>query len=244
MVQDLTDHPPLGESDHVSIEFNVCFTQVKDEITPGHNIYKTNYGVIKSELNQQVWEELQNSKFENDYDMFFEKLRTAMELNTLKKANSKSKKNMYMTNGAMRLKNKKGRLWQRYLASNNRYDRKNYIKCKNDLRQLTRELRRDYEQELARIAKSKPKAFWKYAKSRLKTKPQIPALSKPDGSKASTPKDKAETLNAYFSSVFTVEDIQNIPATTSCVVEVLQTIEITPTVVRKKLHDLNPNKSP
>ena len=143
------------------------------------------------------------------------------------------------------MKNKKGRLWLRYLASNSRYDRKNYIKCKNDLRQLTRELRRDDEQKLARIAKSKPKAFWKYAKSRLKTKPQIPALSKPDGSKASTPKDKAETLNAYFSSVFTVEDIQNIPETTSCVVEeVLQTIEITPTVVRKKLHDLNLNKSP
>ena len=97
----------------------------------------------------------------------------------------------------------------------------------------TRELRRDYEQELARIAKSKPKAFWKYAKSRLKTKPQIPALSKPDGSKASTPKDQAETLNAYFSSVFTVEDIQNIPVTTSCVVEeVLQTIEITTTGVK------------
>ena len=85
----------------------------------------------------------------------------------------------------------------------------------------------------------------KYAKSRLKTKPQIPALLKPDRSKASTLKDNAETLNAYFSSVFTVEDIQNIHETTSCVVEeVLQTIEITPTVVRKKLHDLNPNKSP
>ena len=49
-----------------------------------------------------------------------------------------------------------------------------------------------------------------------------------------------ETLNAYFS----VEDIQNIPETTLCVVEVLQNIEITPTVVREKLHDLNPNKSP
>ena len=131
------------------------------------------------------------------------------------------------------------------LTSNRRYERKNYIKCKNDLWQLTRELRRDYEQELARIAKSKPKAFSKYAKSRLKTKPQIPALSKPDGSKASTPKDKAGTLHAYFFSVFTVEDIQNIPETTPCVIEeVLQTIEITLTVVRKKLHDLNPNKSP
>ena len=51
-MQDLTYHPPHGESDHVSIEFNVCFTQVKDEITPGHYIYKTNYGAIKSELNQ------------------------------------------------------------------------------------------------------------------------------------------------------------------------------------------------
>ena len=54
MVQDLTCHPSLCENDHVSIEFNVCFTQVNDEITPGHNIYKTNYGAIKSELNQQV----------------------------------------------------------------------------------------------------------------------------------------------------------------------------------------------
>ena len=153
MVQDLTYHPTLDESDHVSLELNVCFT-------PGHNVYKTNYGAIKAELNQQVWEELLNSKFENDYDMFFEKLHTAMEI----KANSKSKENIYMTNRAMRLKNKKRRLWIGYLASKSRYDRNNYIKCKNDLQELTRKLRRDYEQELARIAKSKPKAFWKYSK--------------------------------------------------------------------------------
>ena len=99
MVQDLAYHPPLGESDHV------CFTRVKDEITPGRNVYKTKYGAIKTELNQQVWEELINSKFENDYDTFFEKLHTAMEMNTPIKANTKSKKNIYMTNRAMRLKN-------------------------------------------------------------------------------------------------------------------------------------------
>ena len=83
-----------------------------------------------------------------------------------------------------------------------------------------------YEEELARIAKSKPKAFWKYAKSRLKTKPQIPLPSKPDRLKASTSKDKTETLDD--SSVFTVKNTQNIPDITSCVVEeVLQTIKIT-----------------
>ena len=48
MAQDLTYHPPLGESDYASLEFNVCFTQVKDEITPGHNVYKKNYGAMKA----------------------------------------------------------------------------------------------------------------------------------------------------------------------------------------------------
>ena len=95
--------------------------------------------------------------------MFFEKLHTAMEMNTPIKANSTSKKNIYMTNRAMRLKSKKRRLWIRYLArrlwigylaSKSRCDRNNYIKCKNDLRKLTRKLRRDYEQVLTRIAKS------------------------------------------------------------------------------------------
>ena len=40
--------------------------------------------------------------------------------------------------------------------------------------------------------------FWKYANSRLKTKPSIPAFTKPEGSKATTPKDKVDTLNKYF----------------------------------------------
>ena len=151
---------------------------------------------------------------------------------------------MYMTNESIRLKNKKRRLWKQYLASRSRHDREMYIKCKNDLRNLTRKLRNDFERNLAGMVKSKPKAFWRYAKSRLKTKPLIPSLSKSDGSKASTPKDKAETMNHYFSSVFTLENMQYMPDITCVVEDVLQTIEITPDVVRKRLLNLDSNKSP
>ena len=148
-----------------------------------------------------------------------------------------------MTAEAIRLKNAKSRLWKRYVTTKTKLDRDKYIRCKNNLRSLTRKLRRDFEQNVASMMKSKPKAFWKYAKSRLKTKPTIPTLSKPNGTKATSSKDKAETLNDFFSSVFTLEFLHDIPtAPTYLVEDVISTIDITPDLVRKKLQSLHPNK--
>ena len=103
----------------------------------------------------------------------------------------------------------------------------NYIQCKNTLRTLTRNLRCDFEQNVANMIKAKPKAFWEYTNSRLKTKPSIPSLLKPNGTKATSSKDKAETLNEFFSSVFTLEDLHEIPVVpTYLVEEVISTIDI------------------
>ena len=149
-----------------------------------------------------------------------------------------------MTSDAIRLKNRKARLWKRYVATKTRYDREKYIYCKNTLRTLTRTLRCDIEQNVAHMVKSNPKLFWKYAKSRLKSRPSIPSLSRPNGTKATSSKDKAETLNEYFSSVFTLEGLHDIPAAPTYLVDdVISTIDITPDIVRGKLKSLNPNKS-
>ena len=43
------------------------------------------------------------------------------------------------------------------------------------------------------------------------SKSTIPDLQAPDGEWAKDDKEKAETLNKYFGSVFTVEDIQSLP---------------------------------
>ena len=76
---------------------------------------------------------------------------------------------------------------------------------------MTRKLRRDFEIDISKDLKDKPKVFWSYAKSRLKTREQISTLINPDGSPAATPQEKAETLNNFFASVFTVEDLDNVP---------------------------------
>ena len=145
----------------------------------------------------------------------------------------------------MRRFDAKGRLWKRYITTRTKFDRENYLRCKNGLRALTRTLTSNFEHNLAFNVKSKPKLFWKYAKSRLKTKQSIPSLTKADGSRAITPKDKADTLSNFFTCAFTIEDLNNIPSsTTSLVVEALSNIQIIHETVLMKLKVLNPNKSP
>ena len=150
-----------------------------------------------------------------------------------------------MSREARKLKNKKLKLWRKFLATRSSYHRNNYTRCKNSFRALSRKLRRDFEIDISKDMKEKPKVFWSYAKSRLKTKEKISTLVKPDGSSATSPKEKAETLNDFFASVFTVEDLSSIPPAPAYVVnEVVYSILFTPEIVKDKLLALKPNKSP
>ena len=54
------------------------------------------------------------------------------------------------------------------------------------------------------------KGFWRYVKQFKKDNTGITVLKK-DGRGATSPQQKAEMLNAQFSSVFTEEDTENLP---------------------------------
>ena len=147
----------------------------------------------------------------------------------------KRRTNIYLTNEAVRLKNAKNRAWERYLSTRTNCDRVSYIRLKSKLRNLTRNLRSSFEKMMANDVKLKPKLFWKYARSRLKSRQAIPTLTNKDGTKAISAKDNAETLNDFFTSVFTTENLGNIPAVKNApAYEVLSNIEITPDLVRTK----------
>ena len=85
MVQNLTYHPPLGESDHVIPRFNVPFD--RSEKVNGWiakpDVFKTNYEVLKEEMLRYDWDEILTSNFQEAYDSFFEILPTALEKHSL-----------------------------------------------------------------------------------------------------------------------------------------------------------------
>ena len=157
----------------------------------------------------------------------------------------RKRKNIYLDNNALRPRNRKQRLWKKYKNTKSSFDHNKYVQCKNELRSLTRYLRTKHETLIASNCKKHPKKFWSYVHSKLKSRVRIPALIKTDGTSVSGEKEKANALNDYFCSVFTDEDLSNIPTPSKTHYRsVLSEVTITREMVLKKLRDLKPNKSP
>ena len=59
--------------------------------------------------------------------------------------------------------------------------------------------------------KENPKKFWKYVQARVKNVSGISPLKMQNGELAIDDTEKANTLNAFFASVFTRENYTNMP---------------------------------
>ena len=150
-----------------------------------------------------------------------------------------------MTKEALRLRKSKNKHWNKYKISKSLRDHAKFKESRDKLRTTTRKLREQFELQITAGVKTKPKPFWKYVSSRLKTRLDIPTLSLPNKEKAVTALEKAEALNTYFSSVFTEENKSIIPPTSNNYEGTqISKIEFTPEMVKAKILSLNENKSP
>ena len=110
---------------------------------------------------------------------------------------------------------------------------------------MIRNLKSDYEESLANKIKSNPKAFWKYVNSKLKTTLPVDTLRTSDDGEAISNQEKADTLNEYFSSVFTQEDLNNIPSFPDVFKGTPMTdLQVSEDGIYNKLCNLDVNKSP
>ena len=109
MAQEIQYLPPLGESDHACLRFNVLTAQQKSEsLFPSEpGIRKTNYASVRNELSKHSWEEELVSTFENDYNRFIDLLLSYVHKHSPLKIQPETRKNIFMTNAALRLRNKK-----------------------------------------------------------------------------------------------------------------------------------------
>ncbi len=136
--------------------------------------------------------------------------------------------------------------WRAYWEMKEKKDdpsRRRYAKIRNQLKWLVRKTIRNYERKVASEAKTNPKAFHNYVKSKTKVQSSIPDIETDSGFTKSN-SEKAEVMNQFFTSVFTQENLTNIPAPTNIFTDdVLIDVEITEEKVRKKLQELNQSKS-
>ena len=154
-------------------------------------------------------------------------------------------KPLWMNHKALASVKRKTFAYRRYLNTREGHDYLEYAKARNVVKKECRNAKAEFEHKLAQKVKSNPKAFYNYANSKLKTRSNIADLEKSDGTTTKNDSEKAETLNDFFSSVFTDEDTSSIPEPPEHDIRInLEELHITIEGVFKKLSDLKPNKSP
>ena len=107
------------------------------------------------------------------------------------------------------------------------------------VKRTVKQAKRCKEINIATICKSYPKCFHSYVNERRIVRDKVGPLKTPDGIVVTTDNEMANTLNDYFSSVFTQEQLNNIPQLDKYEGSTIDTFNFRVNEVQKKLQHLN-----
>ena len=248
MVDVIQHDAPLGKSDHLVLKFS--FSCYKDDSQPSSSkflYHKGNYEEINKEIARHQWsEEMEEMSVEESWNLIETRLTAAMEKHIPKSrpTTNKKRKPLWMNDKVFVKVKKKSAAFKRYQETKEGEDYNTYAKARNQAKWTCRAAVREFEKNLAKESKTNPKAFYNYTRNMFKTNASIPDLDMPDGRKTTNEKEKANLLNDFFSSVFTREDLTNMPEFERRKVTFeMENLTITENMVTKKLKGLNPNKA-
>ena len=244
-VEDIVYQAPVGSSDHAVLLFNA--TGMKTQGRQGapqvnRNFNKGNYEMAKTMLQETDWSILYRGSIEDAWTFFKTRLQEICE--EVIPEHKKKKRSIYMNREAFKQKQKKDQAFLQYQKHPTEDNSTKYKRERNQLRALTRRLRKSFEEMLASELKKNPKPFWRYCNSRLKNRSKVGRLTKPDGTKTEDTAEMVTELNSFFSSVFTEEDLQVLPTPERVYTQSLETMLITEERVKLKLNNLKTSKTP
>ena len=114
-----------------------------------------------------------------------------------------------------------------------------YNKARKKVKQMMRRSKRSFEKSIASDCKRNPKPFWKYVRSKLRTKSGIsPLLQENDNTNSLKFDDKAEILQKQFCSVFTKEHDGELPSMEKRTEKTITNLPITEDEVRREILQL------
>ncbi|KAJ3595710.1 hypothetical protein NHX12_005013 [Muraenolepis orangiensis] len=257
-VEDVDIKSPLSSSDHSTLLIElVCELEPRKRGTARYLYNKADFDSMRADLDID-WEKLlgDNKDIEEQWSTCIDIIQQSMKKHIPQsKCHSSKKKTKNFTTPldekALSKLKKKHQLWKRYLNTKNGEIYIEYCRTRNQVRRITRKAIKDFERSIAKQSKSNSKKVWAYVHSKRKTRSGIADLIDLDSldeaaspTLATTDLARAEVLNRFYSSVFTVEQDDGPIFPPKNLKHPLGQIEIIPEVVKKKLANLNVSKSP
>ncbi|KAJ3607153.1 hypothetical protein NHX12_026667 [Muraenolepis orangiensis] len=252
MVASVTHLGALGASDHCVLLHDLnCYVTLTPTAHTRYVYDKGDYAKLREILDHD-WDEVFHDckdDIEQQYELFLDHYNATVDECIPRKTftNIGSQGRTPLDQNTLRRRvRKKHRTWQRFMETRQGEEHRKYCREHNWVRHLTRKLKKAYEKSIAQQSKANPKKFWRYVKSKTKTRSVMPDLISPaTGEKISGDLERAELLGLYFSSVFTQEPPGEIPRLPHLqLTTLLERLDISTDMVYKKLQNLNTSKSP
>ena len=257
IISSITHNPPIGKSYHDCITANLrmSFTTKSTEVNNTEKIFKPNFNKANfSELNKFFdsieWEEsLKDKNVEESWEFIKSNIYKGQQNFVPNKVIKNVKKRINpvsMDNDLHTLLKNKRYLFKIYKKYNTQSALNNYNTARNRVSYKIRLMKKSKECDIAKNIKKNPKAFYQYVSSKIVKKEGVYELMNDKGDLTNNDKEKCDIINKFFSSVFTKEDINDIPDfnydTDSFTP--LESCQITLNDMEKALFNLNPTKSP
>ena len=246
MVEELEVIEPLASSDHNMITWIVNGGCDNGELRSGDRLdyRRANFEGMREELRVMDWRGLLNGDAIHDWIEFRDRLlMLERKYVPVKKFScGKRRKEIWINNKAIRAVSKKRRIFRKYRD-------RNHPACKASARKAAVDVRNaklHFEKRLAENIKYDSKSFFAYVRSKSRARIRAGSLISADGVLIEGSKEKDEEFNRYFSSVFSEEDLDNVPLPgghTGKEESGLDRIEISEERVRRALRRLRGDKS-
>jgi len=211
LVSDVVVRDHLGSSDHSMITFRIHYSSA---VTNSNSLlirdyHRGDYDNIRSNLAGTDWDALFTGSVEDCWLKFKTLLLSLEERFVPLRKEYKEKKPIWMSYKALKCVKKKIKVFSKYKDKCHPAVKRANKAAKLELTKA----RRTFEKKLAANIKNDKKSFYAYARSKSKAKVQVSTLNV-QGQKLTNDLDIAQSFNTYFASVFTREDISNIPKPT------------------------------
>lgn len=244
---EVSDAGRLGKSDHCILKMIVDF-QPTSQCRQGsrYNWSRADIDTMQSDMTRVHWREtLQGRTIESAWTLFKDTLSQTVEKNVPKCGIRTQLRNPWMTRDILRLIRRKRRKWREVKFSKRPEELEEYRALEKETAKKIRNAKRKLEKDLAAGSDKNNRKFAKYIKSKTKSKTTVGPLLSKDKKLITGDKEIAEELNKFFSSVFTQEDLLNIPEPDAeAINRAMEPVFVTQQQIRNKIRKLRKDAAP
>ena len=246
LISDVQNDGQLGNSDHCMITFSTNKSWVKKHHSqPKYNFSRADTQQMRRLFKNCNWAEALDTDDINTAWLNFKSIYNSTVGQCVPMMKSRPKKRpAWLDKSLLSLIRQKQRLWKTYKADPSSTNHSEFKAVEKALKKKIRNAKLKFEKSLATNAKQNPKAFYAYIGSKRSNKTGVGPLEDNQGRLLSDDSEMSTLLNEYYSSVFETESVFSTPHAESYSWPALETVQITPLIVKEEMKRLKRHRSP